>query len=143
MIKYYDNDCKTIWYDEVHHILIASWKLTPTSDEFRACMMVAINAMKKFNTGRIVYDLTSQGMLMTEDKQWLADEWRTMAIAAGHSHVSFVTADDLLVKISAESMMEMAKQDIPYAYFSNMEDAVSWITLPAHAALGNSQYPSV
>jgi hypothetical protein len=130
MTTYFDTDYKTIQYDSNHHILIGTWKLPPTSAEYRTGMMAMIDAMEKFKTGRLVYDAINLGIILQEDQQWSAKEWRSLAVAVGHSKVSFLLSEDIFSKMSTEDMMSEADNDVSYAYFNRMQDAIRWVVLP-------------
>lgn len=130
MAVYFDSDYKKIEYDEQHRVLIATWKLSPTSEEFRSGMMAMLDAMKQFNVGRLVYDVIPLGVLLEEDSIWAATEWREKAIALGRSKVAFVLPDDVFTAMSVESMMEKDDREVPIAYFKRMEDAIRWAVIP-------------
>ncbi|HEY9008554.1 MAG TPA: hypothetical protein VIM75_20590 [Ohtaekwangia sp.] len=127
---YLDTDVKRIEYNAAHHILIATWKVAPTSAEFRNGMMAMIKAMEHFKTGRLVYDVTHKGALLEEDQVWAATEWRTQAVAVGHSKVAFVVPEDVFTNMSMEDMMEKADKEVSFAYFGRKEDAIRWVIIP-------------
>ena len=127
---YFDTDFKTIEYDAVHHILLATWKVSPTSVEYRAGMMAMVDAMAHFKTGRLVYDVIYLGALLEEDQVWTATEWRALAVAVGHSKVAFILPEDIFTSMSMEDMMEKADKEVSFAYFGRMEDAIRWVTIP-------------
>ena len=127
---YFDTDYKKIEYNAVHHILIATWKVAPTSGEFRNGMMAMIEAMDHFKTGRIVYDVVYMGAILEEDQAWAATEWRALAVAVGHSKVAFILPGDIFTNRSMEDMMEKADKEVSFAYFKRMEDAVRWVVIP-------------
>ncbi len=130
MAVYFNSDYKRIEYDEQHRVLVATWKLAPTSTEFRSGMMAMLDAMKQFNTGRLVYNVIPLGLLLEEDSIWAATEWREKAIALGRSKVAFVLPDDVFTMMSVESMMEREDREVPIAYFKRMEDAIRWVVIP-------------
>lgn len=130
MAVYFNSDYKRIEYDEEHRVLIATWKVAPTSEEFRSGMMAMLDAMKQFNTGRLVYDVVPLGVLLEEDSIWAATEWREKAIALGRSKVAFVLPDDVFTVMSVESMMEKEDREVSIAYFKRMEDAIRWAVIP-------------
>jgi hypothetical protein len=130
MAVYFDSDYKRIEYDEEHRVLIATWKLAPTSEEFRSGMIAMLDAMKQFNTGRLVYDVVPLGVLLEEDSIWAATEWRDKAIALGRSKVAFVLSDDVFTMLSVESMMEKEDREVSIAYFKRMQDALRWAVIP-------------
>lgn len=129
---YFDSDFKRIEYSATHHILIATWKVSPTSAEFRTGMMAMINAMEHFKTGRLVYDVIHMGALLEEDQVWAATEWRALAVAVGHSKVSFILPEDVFTNMSMEDMMEKADKEVSFAYFGRKEDAIRWVIIPQH-----------
>ncbi|HEY9049259.1 MAG TPA: hypothetical protein VIN08_25330 [Ohtaekwangia sp.] len=129
MTTCFDSEYKMIQYDPAHHILIATWKIAPSSREYRTGMMAMIDAMKQFNTGRLVYRTLTNWIILEEDQRWSAGEWRDLAVAAGHSKVAMILSDDIFIHMSAESMMEIADDKVAHAYFNRMEDAVRWVTI--------------
>lgn len=130
MAVYFDSDYKRIEYDEKNRVLIATWKLAPASEEFRSGMMAMLDAMKQFNTGRLVYDVIPLGVQLEEDSIWAATEWREKATALGRSKVAFVLPDDVFTVMSVESMVDKENQEVPIAYFKRMEDAIRWAVIP-------------
>jgi hypothetical protein len=127
---YFDTDYKRIEYNAAHHILIATWKVAPTSNEYRTGMMAMVDAMAHFKTGRVVYDVIYLGALLEEDQVWTATEWRTLAVAVGHSKVAFILPEDIFTSMSMEDMMEKADKEVSFAYFGRMEDAIRWVIIP-------------
>ncbi|HEY9008840.1 MAG TPA: hypothetical protein VIM75_22045 [Ohtaekwangia sp.] len=127
---FFDTEYKIIQYDESNHILIGSWKLSPTSQEYRTGMMAMIDAMKKYNTGRLVYDTTNFGIILEDDQKWSVGEWREKAVAVGHSKVGFVMSKDIFSKMSGENMMDMTDDKVSFGYFLRMEDAIRWVVIP-------------
>jgi hypothetical protein len=127
---YFDTDYKRIEYDATHHIMIATWKVAPTSNEFRTGMMAMVNAMGQFKTGRVIYDVINLGAILEEDQVWAATEWRALAVAVGHSKVAFILPDDIFTNMSMEDMMAKADKDVAFGYFNRMEDAVRWVVIP-------------
>ena len=126
---YFETDYKKIEYDAINHILVATWKLAPSSGEYREGMIAMIKAMGYFKAGRVVYDVIHLGAVLEEDQAWTATEWRDLAIAVGHSQVAFVLPDNLFTNISMEEMMGKADKDVLFAYFSRMEDAIRWVVI--------------
>jgi hypothetical protein len=127
---YFDTDYKRIEYSAAHHVLIATWKVTPTSAEFRTGMMTMLSAIEHFKTGRLVYDATHSGAILEEDRTWAATEWQALAIAAGHSKVAFLLPDDVFTNMTMEDIMEKADKHVSFAYFSRKEDAIQWVSIP-------------
>lgn len=130
MAVYFDSDYKRIEYAEEHRVLIARWKVAPTSEEFRTGMIAMLGAMRQFNTGRLIYDVIPLGVLLEEDSIWAATEWREKATALGRSKVAFVLPDDVFTVMSVESMVDKENQEVPVAYFKRMEDAIRWAVIP-------------
>jgi hypothetical protein len=140
---YFDTDYKRIEYDATHHILIATWKLAPTSEEFRTGMMVMLKAMEHYKAGRLVYDVIYRGAALQEDLEWTATEWREQAVAIGHSKVAFILSDDVFTNMSMEDMMAKADKEVSFGYFNRMEDAVRWVVIPQQKnGMGNNAFKS-
>jgi len=124
---YFEEDFFVIQYDKVKKIIIAQWKIPPTSQEFRNSMEVMIDAIQHFNTGKIVFDTLALGALLDADQEWVSFDWYGRAVEAGYAQVAFVLSPDVFTKMFVEETVKRTTDRIPTAYFDNKLAAVEWI----------------
>ena len=124
---YFKEDFFVINYDQINKIIIAEWKIPPTSQEFRNCMEVMINALQHFNTGKVVFDTLALGVLLDADQEWVSSDWYGRAVEAGYAQVAFVLSHDVFTKMFVEETVKRTTDRIPTAYFDNRSEAIDWI----------------
>jgi len=124
---YFEKDFFAAYFDESDKIIIAEWKIPPTSQEFRNSLNVMIDALQFFNTGKIVFDTLALGALLEADQEWISSDWFGRAVEAGYSKVAFVLSPDVFTKMFVEETVERIANRIPTSFFNSRAEAVDWI----------------
>jgi hypothetical protein len=124
---FFEKDFFAVYVDESDEIIIAEWKIPPTSQEFRNGLDVMIDALQFFDTGKIVFDASALGILLESDQDWISSDWYGRAIVAGYSQVAFVLPTDILTNMCERETVKLTAHRIPTAYFNNMSAAIDWI----------------
>jgi hypothetical protein len=124
---YFEEDFFVIHYDKINKIIIAEWRIPPTSQEFRNGMEVMIDAIKHFNTGKVVFDTLALGVLFDADQEWVSSDWYGRAVEAGYAQVAFVLLPDGFTKMFVEETVKRTTDRIPTAYFNSRSAAIDWI----------------
>ena len=89
-------------------------------------MEMLIEAMKRFKTGKLIFDNRKAGALLPADQEWAFTDWHSRALAAGHTHVAIIQSPDIFSQISAIDVLSHVA--IPTAFFDNTEDAITWMS---------------
>ncbi len=131
MQTYFENDFITIGYDKINHLIVHTWIVPPTSDEFREGLNSLIPAMEFFKTGNIITDTTNLGIIYPDDRQWAVADWFQSALKVGYSQLAVITPDYVFTLMLSEDAMRQASL-IQTAYFDNMEAAIDWIKKSRH-----------
>jgi hypothetical protein len=124
---HFEKDYLAIRYDEPHRVIIATWKIPPTSQEFRSGMDILVNALSHFNTGKVIFDTRCLGIVLETDQVWTSRDWYRRAIKAGYSQVAFVMPIDSFTHMAVVETTERTPDRIPTAYVDTMTAAMIWI----------------
>lgn len=124
---YFETDYLLIHLDETGKVIIAEWRLPPTSQEFRNGMDILANALAHFNLGKVIFDTLCLGVLLESDQEWVSRDWYGRVIKAGYSQVAFIVPADVFTRMSVDETVSRTPDRIPTAYFDNMETATDWI----------------
>jgi len=127
MQTYFEKDFVIIGYDETNKLIVAEWKIPPTSQEFRNCMDVLIEALTHFNTGKVIFDTLYLGILPESDQEWVSSDWYGRAVKAGYSRVAFVLPHDVFTDMFVKETVKRTSNRIPTAYFDNRPAAIDWL----------------
>jgi hypothetical protein len=129
MQVYFEADFFIIKYSEANHVVVNKWTATPTSDEFREAMEVLLQAMIHFKTSKVISDATFMGALLQEDQEWAASDWYRRAKEVGFSYNAIIISSDLFSEMSVQGTLDSVVDIVTVnRYFSNMEDAMLWIS---------------
>jgi hypothetical protein len=130
MKPYFEKDFFAVYFNDVDQIIIAEWRIPPTSQEFREGMNVVIDALQFFNCGRIIFDTVTLGVVLEADQDWISTDWYGRAIKAGYAQVAFILPPDIITDMCVRETVELTTNRIPTAYFEDRSAAVDWITNP-------------
>ena len=127
MQNYFEKDFVIIGYDDPNHVIVVEWKIPPTSQEFRDCMDVVIEALIHFSTGKVIFDTLYLGILPESDQVWISNDWYGRAVKADYSRVAFVLPRDVFTDMFVKETVKRTTDRIPTAYFDNRPAAIDWI----------------
>lgn len=123
---FYEKEYAWAQYNEVGRYVMIAWITSPSSKEYRDVMEMLIEAMKRFKTGKLIFDNRKAGALLPADQEWAFTDWHSRALAAGHTHVAIIQSPDIFSQISAIDVLSHVA--IPTAFFDNTEDAITWMS---------------
>jgi len=104
------------------------WTQPPTSAEFREVLSKGLEAIQSNKLQRWVGDVRQLGAILEEDQKWSNEVWFPQAIQAGIKRMAVVIADDIFNQLSVEEIMNKVEAvDLTSHYFSNLEEARSWV----------------
>jgi len=127
MPTFFKSNYITIDYDKINHVIIHTWLVPPSSDEFREGLNSLIPAMEHFKTGKIITDTTHMGIIHSDDQKWAVTDWRQRALKVGYSRLGIIIPADVFTRMSMEETIGRTVNQVPIAYFENTEDATYWI----------------
>jgi hypothetical protein len=120
----------SIEYLDSHKCIRIEWLDYPESKEFRQGMDDMLEAMKKFNTVKILVPDGKLGAVREEDQLWVLENWTPRCLQLGKSRTAIVLSDDIFNQLSIESMVNqntdiVADEDLKY--FKSEEEAKNWL----------------
>ena len=127
METYFQVDYMLISFDVTRRVIIAQWLVPPTSEELRAGSYKAIDAVKEYGTGKIVWDTTHLGTIHPDDQKWASTEYALEFKSAGGAYAAFIIPQDIFTQFSVEDTISQGADLVPFAYFSNIDLALEWL----------------
>jgi hypothetical protein len=117
----------SIRWRAVPKILYAEWKGFATSAEFRAALLVGIEAIRERHVVGYVSDARKAKVVVAEDEQWARAVWLPQAVDAGLKRMAIVTASTGLAKHAFESAAtQIDSHGLSMRTFDSVTSATVW-----------------
>jgi hypothetical protein len=117
----------SIRWRAVPKILYAEWKGFATSAEFRAALLVGIEAIRERHVVGYVSDARKAKVVVAEDEQWARAVWLPQAVGAGLKRMAIVTASTGLAKHAFESAAtQIDSHGLSMRTFDSVTSATVW-----------------
>jgi hypothetical protein len=117
----------SIRWRAVPKILYAEWKGFATSAEFRAALLVGIEAIRERHVAGYVSDARKAKVVVAEDEQWARAVWLPQAVDAGLKRMAIVTASTGLAKHAFESAAtQIDSHGLSMRTFDSVTSATVW-----------------
>lgn len=118
-----------VHYDEEDDVVIGRLKNFTSGEEFREYMDGIINAVEDHDTTRVLADTSEfDAALSQDDQEWSVVDWAPRAEDAGVESLALVMPENVVAKMSVDSVMNMADDNIARDVFDDRGDAEAWLT---------------
>jgi hypothetical protein len=125
---YLDKPWVSIRWDKVHKCVHSEWKSFANSDEFRAALMRAIDAIKDRHAIAYLSDTRKVKVIVHGDQNWVNEVWVPLLIAAGVRRFALVKAESGLGKLNVEDVINMVdNRGLLMRGFNSVQNARMWL----------------
>jgi len=126
-VKYEDKVVRISVEDKLKCVIL-TWLEVPTSAEFRDSLTTGLEVVKHFRLSRWIGDVRNLGAIEETDQHWSTNIWFPLALNAGINKMAIILSDDLFNQLSVEEIMHrVSSPHLVSHYFSDQEEALSWI----------------
>lgn len=127
MQPYLKTEYALINFHTASHAVVLIWLRAPSPEEFRNAMDKIAEAMRYFNTGKVLIDITRQGIVARCEQEWIKTDWAERALKDGHRHTGFVMPIENFSSLSTNDMVPPVRGMV-IGYFDDMGRALVWIS---------------
>jgi len=125
---YLDKPWVSIRWDKVHKCVHSEWKAFANSDEFRAALMRALDAIKDTHAIAYLSDTRKVRVIVHKDQNWVNEVWIPLLIATGVRRFALVKADSGLGKLNVEDVINMVdNRGLLMRGFDSVPNARMWL----------------
>jgi hypothetical protein len=125
---YLDEPWVSIRWDNVHKYVHTEWKAFANSDEFRAALMRALDAIKDKHSAAYLSDTRKVKVIVHEDQNWANEVWIPLLVAAGAKRFALVKAESGLGKLNVEDVINMVdNRGVLMRGFDSVQNARMWL----------------
>jgi hypothetical protein len=104
---YLDEPWVSIRWDPAHRYVHTEWKGFARSDEFRAALMSALDAIRDKHAVAYLSDTRKVKVVVHKDQDWANEVWVPYVVAAGLKRFALVTAESGLGKLNVEDVISL------------------------------------
>jgi hypothetical protein len=124
----FEREFARIEYDEYSGAVIGQLQEFVEGEPFREYMNELIDVIEQNRARKVIGDTSQfEAALTQEDQAWAATDWAPRAQDAGVDHMAMVMPDDVVAKMSVDSIVEMTDDSINRELFSDIDEAKSWL----------------
>ena len=125
---YLDKPWVSIRWDGVHKYVHTEWKAFANSDEFRAALMRALDAIKDKHAVAYLSDTRRVKVVVHEDQSWANEAWVPLLVAAGLKRFALVKAQSGLGKLNVEDVISLVdNRGLLMRGFDSVDEARWWL----------------
>ena len=115
-------------WDKVDKCVHSEWKAFANSDEFRAALMRALEAIKDTHAIAYLSDTRNVKVIVHGDQNWVNEVWVPLLIAAGVKRFALVKAESGLGKLNVEDVINMVdNRGLQMRGFDSVQNARMWL----------------
>lgn len=106
-----------------------NWKGTPTVDEVKQGVEMALEAMKDKELGKILNDNRELKGTWTGAMDWIVNDWWPRAMDAGFRAIAYIYSPDVFGKFSVDALLKQTDENGPVKQkpFKTIEEAKTWL----------------
>lgn len=125
---YLDEPWVSIRWDGVHKYVHTEWKAFATSDEFRAALMRALDAIRDKHAVAYLSDTQKVKVVVHKDQTWAYEVWVPLLVVAGVKRFALVTAQSGLGKLNVEDVIDLVdNKGLLMRGFDSADEARKWL----------------
>jgi hypothetical protein len=125
---FHENDAVQLYYDGNLKVTVIQWKRPVSSEEYRETFRVVLDSLKIYKTPGWISDVRKQGVVSTEDQQWLVQTLGAEAIRYGLKRVAVIGfKDPLRADYYGRIKLATSENGADMRIFNSMEEALEWM----------------
>lgn len=125
---FHENDAVQLYYDGNLKVTVIQWRRNVTSEEYREAFKIVLDSLKVYKTPGWISDVTKQGNVNSEDRQWLIQSLGTEAVKYGLKRIAVVGVSERM-RIDYYELIQRASvaNGVELQLFNSMEEALKWM----------------
>jgi hypothetical protein len=125
---YLDQPWVSIRWDNIRQCVHTEWKAFANSDEFRAALMRALDAIRDHHSVAYLSDTRKVKVVVPADQEWANKVWIPLLVSAGVKRFALVTATSGLGKLNVEDVIKLVdNRGLLMQGFNTMDSARMWL----------------
>jgi hypothetical protein len=125
---YYRNSLGVITYDPLGFIVLEWFDVSITPAELQSLYSHTLQALRHYDTCKLLTVQTHRQPLPVEDQQWIAEQWIPKAIAeCAYSHCAIVESSQEAHRAGARAVGDRIGSTMTFRYFSTEAEARAWL----------------
>jgi hypothetical protein len=127
MIFYQSKNLVVTWDDSIRCAVLQLDRYV-AGEEFRKAADSTLNLLERRHACKLLTNSSEMRVLPQDDQRWVDEDWRPRATAAGLRYNAVVIPKNAIAQLTVETMMKKVPAGaIELAYFSDIEEAKSWL----------------
>ena len=112
-------------FDEASNSVIAVWKKATTTPAYQETFKIILEVIKKYKASAFISDIYFQGVVGTENRNWMESEILPEAIRLGLRKIATIAPEDIFKKFYVSNVMRHAQFHNEYLKFKTFGDLIS------------------
>ena len=127
MELFFENEVITIHYLEDINTIKAVWKKQSTNEQYREGFLKCLDSVKKYTPLHWLSDISKQGIIGSESRQWMEQNTLPKVIEMGLKNVAVIVDQDIFKNYYLNRIKKTGESRMNMEYFASQEDALEWI----------------
>lgn len=130
-VKFHSDDNLDMFYDAETRIMFFQWKRRTLGDPYRNAFLKGSEYGVEHPTKYFMSDITHQGIVGPEDRQWFEEIAIPKAVNAGVIKVGIIFDGNVFKQYYINNiMLRFKKMTVPMKFFRRKESAIEWLLQP-------------